>query len=131
MLRGPFSKLEGYGARPALLLHLCQLVCGEAPLEGVDKVSVLGAVALVHYFKSHARRVYARLQATPEDQHVARTLVWIVRQGGQMTARTLLRHHVSGVKTTSEAIQLLHTLEERGYGTAQEGSKRRFTFAAK
>jgi len=129
MLRGPFSKLEGYGARLALLLHLCRLVCGEAPLEAVDKVSVLGAVALVHYFKSHARRVYARLQATPEDQQVARALAWIVRQGGQVTARALLRHHVGGVKTTSEAIQLLHTLEERGYGTVQEGSKRRVTFA--
>ncbi len=67
-LRGPFAKLEGYGARLALLLQLCRLACEETLGEAVDAHSVLGAAALVHYFKSHARRVYARLHATPEDR---------------------------------------------------------------
>ena len=60
MMRGPLAKLEGYGARFALLLQLCRCVCGDAHGEHVDEGSVLGAAALVDYFKSHARRVYSR-----------------------------------------------------------------------
>jgi hypothetical protein len=29
-LRGPWAKLDGYGARVALILHLCRVVCAEA-----------------------------------------------------------------------------------------------------
>ena len=60
MMRGPLAKLEGYGARFALLLQLCRCVCGDAHGEHVDEGSVLGAASLVGYFKSHARRVYSR-----------------------------------------------------------------------
>jgi hypothetical protein len=50
ILREPFAKLEGYGARLALPLQLCWAVRGEAHGGAVDERSVLGATALVHYF---------------------------------------------------------------------------------
>ena len=128
-LRGPFSKLEGYGARLALVLHLCRYVCQEVHHESVDERSVWGAAALVHYFQSHARRVYAYLQATPDDKQAMQALQWIKTQGGQVTARQILYHHVAGAKTTDEAQRLLEQLEKRGYGTVTEGAKNSVKFA--
>lgn len=122
-LRGPFAKLEGYGARMALILQLCRSVCGEANGDAVDQHSVLGAAALVHYFQSHARRVYAYLQSTPQDKQVMQALEWIEGQGGQVTARKLQNYHVAGVNTADEARGLLGRLAERGYGTVIEGAK--------
>jgi hypothetical protein len=127
-LRGPLSKLEGYCARLALILHLCRYVCQEVRHENVDERSVLGAAALVHYFQCHARRVYAYLQATPEDKQVMQALKWIEKQGGQVTAREVLHHHVAGVKTADDAQYLLERLEKRGYGAVTEGAKNSVKF---
>lgn len=127
-LRGPFAKLEGYGARIALILQLSRYVCKEARGEAVDERSVLGAAALVHYFQSHARRVYAFLQATPEDKKLMQALKWIEGQGGQVTARKGENSHVAGVKTADEARELLQRLAERGYGTVTDAAKNSVKF---
>jgi hypothetical protein len=120
MLRGPLAKLEGYGARFALLLQLCRCVCGEAQGEHVDEGSVLGASALMDYFKSHARRVYSRLQARPQDQRVARVIRWIQSHGGECTVRDLLRGNVGGCKRRQEAETLLQELVDRGLGQLRD-----------
>ncbi len=120
MMRGPLAKLEGYGARFALLLHLCRWVCGEAQGEHVDEGSVLGAAALVDYFKSHARRVYSHLHARPEDQRVARVIRWIQGHGGECTVRDLLRGNVGGCKRRQEAETLLQELVDRGLGQLRD-----------
>jgi hypothetical protein len=67
-LRGPCAKFEGYGARLALILHICRGVCDEADTADVDEHSVRAMVQLIHYFKAHATRVYARLRSTRADQ---------------------------------------------------------------
>ena len=46
-LRGPLAKLEGYGARLALLVQLCRVVCEEAHGEAVDECSVQAADTLL------------------------------------------------------------------------------------
>ncbi len=120
MMRGPLAKLEGYGARFALLLHMCRCVCGEAHGEHVDEGSVSGASALVDYFKSHARRVYSRLHARPEDQRVARVVRWIQGHGGECTVRDLLRGNVGGCKRRQEAETLLRELVDRGLGQLRD-----------
>jgi len=119
-LRGPFAKLEGYGARLALILQCCRLVCGEATSEAVDEVSGLAAAALVHYFQSHARRVYARLQATPEEQHVAKALDWLRRHQGTATVREFVTAKVAGVRDAPGAEALFSALEARGYARVEE-----------
>jgi Protein of unknown function (DUF3987) len=120
MMRGPLAKLEGYGARLALLLHLCRCVCGEAHGEHVDEGSVLGASALVDYFKSQARRVYSRLHLRPEDQRVERVIRWIQGHGGECTVRDLLRGNVGGCKRRQEAETLLQELVDRGLGQLRD-----------
>jgi hypothetical protein len=116
-LRGPFAKLEGYGARLALLLQLCRVVCEEAHGEAVDERSVLAAAALLHYFKSHARRMYGRLHATPTEQRVARALHWFeTHRAREFTMRELLRAKVGGSTTRQEMERLLGNLTDRGLG---------------
>ena len=97
-LRGPWAKMEGYCARLALILQELRLAAQEAESEQVDEQSVAGSWALIHYFKSHARRVYARLRATPEDMRITNAINWIRKQGGKVKARDFLNHHVAGVK---------------------------------
>jgi hypothetical protein len=127
-LRGPWAKMDGYCARLALILQECRFAAGEAGGEEVDAVSVLGAAALIDYFKSHARRVYACLRTTEEDKQVAQAVAWIRRQGGQVTARDLLRARVAGCRSRDDAQHLLRELENRGYGTREEGARRTVLF---
>lgn len=127
-LRGPYSKLEGYCARLALILQACRQACGETDKSNVEAPSVVAAASLVHYFKSHARRVYAQLRTTPEDKLVIQALEWIRRHGGHTTTRELLRANMVGIKTANEALRLLQTLEERGYGMLKDGEKHSVTF---
>lgn len=127
-LRGPWAKLEGYCARLALILQECRYVIGEATGEAIDEISALGAVALMNYFKSHTRKVYSRLHVTREDKQAELALKWIQKQGGKVTVRDLVTYRVAGIKTKTEAKNLLEDLEERGYGKVEEGEKRRIIF---
>jgi hypothetical protein len=122
-LRGAYAKFEGYGARLALVLQLLRRACNEATSDQVDEISVNGAVALVDYFKSHARRVYAHLRCTPEDKRVDAAVAWIRAHGGTATAREMQMHKVAGVKSSTEAKALLRTLEDRGFGRVEEKGK--------
>ncbi len=66
-LKGLWSKLEAYLARIALILALSRSVDDGAP-ERVEAGDVLGAVALLDYFKSQAKRIHAGLrEADPVD----------------------------------------------------------------
>jgi hypothetical protein len=81
-LHGPWAKLEGYGARLALVLHVCRFVMGETRSEDVDEVSMRGAALLVEYFQAHAQRVYPRLLSTSGDKlrkDAQAVLEWIDR----------------------------------------------------
>jgi len=122
-LRGPWAKLEGYTARFALIMQMARVACGEddASQYEIDATSMAAAAELADYFKSHARRVYVYLQATPEDKRALSALAWIRRQAGQsVTAREALHAHLGGVRTADEAKRLLHDLAERGYGQEEE-----------
>jgi hypothetical protein len=123
-LRGPWAKMRGYCARLALLLQLCRAAAGEAESESVEAVSVLGAAALIDYFKSHIRRVYARLHASPEEVRAARAVEWLKKHGGRASIRDLLRGKVGGTRRSEDAVTLMRDLAGRGYG-AVEGGKRR------
>jgi hypothetical protein len=85
-LRGPWSKLRGYCGRLALIVHFLRWACGE--VEGdradVDGESLRRGALLVDYFKAHARKVYAQLDADPRAA-VARKLLRWVTQGNRGT----------------------------------------------
>ena len=130
-LRGPWAKLVSYAARFALTLHQCRRADGETDERGValgedvDEVSVAGAGDVVDYFKSHARRAYQSLSATPEDKQVLTAVKWIARQPGRKTTTRDLQHAwVSGTSTKGEALHLIGQLVERGYGSSRETNVR-------
>jgi Protein of unknown function (DUF3987) len=135
-LRGPWAKLEGYCARFALILHLAARVCGEEGVDvEIDARSILGAAALVDYFKSHAAVVYGRLHASPNARRVEMARAWIARHGGEVTLRDLYRYKVAGCETPRLAAELLDLLVEHGVGSLAEespagGGRRRIVFRA-
>jgi DNA polymerase-1 len=77
-LAGPWAKLKGYGARLALIVHYLRWVCGEATGEDVDGESMDRATALVAYFKAHARKVHAVMDADPRIADARKVFRWIV-----------------------------------------------------
>lgn len=70
-LRGPWSKLEGFTARLALILsqlHQAYDPEGGGPPRDVDILDIRGARKLSHYFKAHFRRARAELSRRPGDE---------------------------------------------------------------
>ncbi|HHY65687.1 MAG TPA: DUF3987 domain-containing protein [Alicyclobacillus sp.] len=122
-LLGPWSKLETYFVRLALVIHLLRVMCEEVPPGSrVDAETVRRIVLLMEYLKSHNRRAYAALRETPEDYRVRQAVEWMKRHGSQTTVRDFQRAGASGVKTSSEARKLLDTLVDRGHAyTVHEG----------
>lgn len=125
-LLGPWSKMEGYAARLALIIHVLRYVCKETTSPHVDQFSMASAADLITYFKSHARRVYDELHTTPEDAQVASALTWIRKQPGRKaTGRDVQRAGLKGVHTSDEAKALLCKLRDEGYGSVQMKAARR------
>jgi hypothetical protein len=93
-LAAAWSKLEGYAARLALIVHLTRwaadaALAGEQPGE-VDAESVEAGIALSRWFGNEAQRVYAALSESDEE-HEQRELVELIqRKGGSITVRELM-----------------------------------------
>jgi hypothetical protein len=80
VLRGPWAKMRGYGARLALIVHLLHGASGTCA-DGAATGAMIGkAAALVRYFQSHARKVYALLGTDGELDGCRRVLEWIERE---------------------------------------------------
>ena len=66
-LSAAWSTLEGYAARPALVVHLTRCAACDATLADpsqVDEASIAVGIALASWFGAEARRVYAILAET-------------------------------------------------------------------
>jgi hypothetical protein len=89
-----WSKLEGYAARLAMVVHLTRWASDDATLDDparIDEASIAAGVLLARWFGDESKRVYAMLGESDED-HKARGLVeWIKRKGGTVTVRDLTR----------------------------------------
>jgi hypothetical protein len=119
-LRGPWAKLEAYVARLALVLHLTRAALdGGISAAHCDETSLAAAADIVAYLKSHARRVYARLIARPEDVRQLRILSWIREHGGACTARDLARARVAGIASADDARAALTEIASRGWGRTE------------
>ncbi|MCC6321729.1 MAG: DUF3987 domain-containing protein [Phycisphaerales bacterium] len=89
-----WSKLEGYAARLALVVHLTRWAAGDATLRDparVDEASIAAGVVLARWFGDEARRVYAILGESDEGRESRRLVEWIERKGGTVTVRDLTR----------------------------------------
>lgn len=123
-LRPMWSKLEGYCLRLTLILFLTRQVAGETQATEIDDPSITGAVKLVSYFKSHARRVYRSATQSKDEGRIASALRWIKRRlstGDRITARLAHMHGLT--KSSAEARELFDDLAELGHGTVTEESR--------
>ena len=87
-----WSKLEGYGARFALVVHLIRWAAGEAvEANAIDVQSVRSAIAMVEWFGRETGRVYALLEGDDIDDGRGKLLELIKRKGGHVSARELVQ----------------------------------------
>jgi hypothetical protein len=118
-LAAAWSKLEGYCARFALLIHLLRMAADDRASTDsevfVDKEDIEAAARLVDWFGREAERVYRVLSEPPEDAQ-ARALVELIgRRGGSITARDL-RRASRRYATTEAADAALADLVRAGLG---------------
>lgn len=89
-----WSKLEGYAARFALIIHMTRWASKDASLCNpliVDEVSISAGVALTRWFGEEAQRVYSILSETDNDRKHRTLIEWIKKKGGSITLRDLQR----------------------------------------
>lgn len=84
-LRSPWRKLKGYCARLAVILHWLQMAnLGNVAVEHsggeVAGETIDAAAELISYFKVHARKAYAALNADPDARALSTLLNWVARR---------------------------------------------------
>ncbi len=93
-LSAAWSKLEGYAARLALVVHQVRCAAGDTTLRDpsrVDEASIGAGVMLARWFGDEAKRVYAILSETDDERQTRELVEWIGRHGGTVTVRQLTR----------------------------------------
>jgi len=120
-LKGPWSKMEAYLARLALVLamvHASQAGSSSTGVRGevtnmnsdatVGRRAVEASVALIEYFKAHARRVYAKLgdsrkQDSKTGKNLLPTVKWFLKaEGGHWEGMTQELYNIFKEYSVSE-----------------------------
>jgi hypothetical protein len=109
-LAAAWSKLEGYCARLALILHCCRGAADDPTIadpERVDFQSVEAAVKLVHWFGRETERIYRMLRQTETESEESSALGWIKGRGGITTVREYQRAHSCTAKEAEAVLARL------------------------
>ena len=112
-----FSKLEGYTARFALVLHCLRWACGnkKAPPRRIEVSTLNSAIKLTRWFTREAQRIYDILDEDQSQAEQRRILEFIHQRPQGVTARELAR--ASGrFSSTEEAERYLNELVRAGRG---------------
>jgi len=118
-LRAAWAKMKSYCARLALILHIVQLATDSARQQNVTSASVEKAIRLIEYFKSHTRKVYARLRTSDLDRRVAKLVLWIKTNGGEASVRDVVTAKVARCKNSDDVGTLFKEIKGQGWGTIQ------------
>jgi hypothetical protein len=113
-----WSKLEGYAARLAIVVHCLRWAAGDSTLAHsgvVDDKSMEAGIALSQWFGQETRRVYATLGETDVDRDRRRLMELIRRKGGTLTSRELMRSSGTFQKA-EDAEAALEELTKAGIG---------------
>ncbi|MCP3903276.1 MAG: DUF3987 domain-containing protein [Planctomycetes bacterium] len=113
-----WSKLEGYCARFALVIHLTRVAAGDATLADagvLDEASIAAGIVLVRWFAGEAERVYAVLR-DDSNRELHRLAEWIEGKGGSVTARDLTKGLRAYKGKPDKAAQMLAALVDAGFG---------------
>jgi hypothetical protein len=81
-LSEPWSKMKGYCARLALVVHYLRWAVGEVAGDkaDVDGEDVRRAVRLINYFKSTVKKVHAVVDVEPIIKDARRVIRWLSRE---------------------------------------------------
>ncbi|MBI5758810.1 MAG: DUF3987 domain-containing protein [Planctomycetales bacterium] len=121
-LSAAWSKLEGYAARLALVIHCIRWATDDPTLNSadvVDATSIAAGVKLSRWFGREARRVYATLGESDDDREQRQLAEWVVRKGGAVSIPEVQRGH-RRFKTSEEAEAALQGLVDAGFGVWQD-----------
>lgn len=119
-LKSPWAKFEAKCARYALVLRM---IWTEDPdgAEDVQACDVERAIALVDYYKSHARGVYSRLKNTAEDDYVVRLLhLASTKADQQVSVREAMR--ALKLHTKSDTLAVFKRAADLGKGSTMRVS---------
>ena len=118
-LAAAWSKLEGYAARIALVIHLVRCAANDPTLRDparVDAASIAAGVVLVRWFANEVQRIYAMLSEGEGDREARRLAEWIERRGGVVTVRDVT-HGVRAYRNDPDTAEhALSELVEAGIG---------------
>jgi hypothetical protein len=132
-LRGCYAKMNSYGARLALVLHMLRVAHKETEDENVDGESMVGAARLVAYFQSHARKVYAIIDADERIADARRVLKWLKQFSESLNSLNGVKEiklsdmhaKIFGSRYTVEEVQvIISMLVKYGYLRAAPEEKR-------
>jgi hypothetical protein len=117
-LAAAFSKLEGYAARFALLIHFVRWAARDPTLaypEQIDERSVGIAVTLAHWFAYETRRIYQTFGESERARERRELVDFLKSRGGEITPRELTQgsRKYQPVAVAHEALQ---ELVNRGLG---------------
>ncbi len=118
-LSAAWSKLEGYAARLALVVHLTRWAADDATLRDpvrVDDASIAAGVVLARWFGDEARRVYAVLSESDDDRDTRRLVDLIRQKGGDVSGRELVQSSRAYPKV-ADAEAALSGLVDAGAGS--------------
>ncbi len=122
-LAAAWSKLEGYAARLALIIHCVRVVARSPGLESADCIDascVRAGATIARWFGVEARRIYAVMNEAEEERD-QRRLVELVRvKGGRMTTRQLMQASRSYRGSADDAKLALQELADVGWGKWQQ-----------
>jgi len=116
-LAAAWSKLEGYAARFALLVHLIRSVSNDPPLAdpgAIDEQSISAGVALSQWFGAEAIRVYGIIGGVEPEAKNLREI--IQSKGGSITVRGLMQASRKYRDNAAEAEAALADLVKAGDG---------------
>jgi hypothetical protein len=121
-----WSKLEGYAARLALVVHMTRWAAEDNTLHDpvrADEASISAGVALARWFGNEARRVYAMLAESNGDREVRRLWELIRRKGGSVSGRELVQAS-RDYRNVEDAEAALSALVQAGKGSWETPEQR-------
>lgn len=120
-----WSKLEGYAARLALIIHLVRVVAGDKELRSpklIDEISIGVGITLSRWFGNEAARIYSLIggsENAEELDRIRQLLEYIRDKGGRVAVRDLKRGPRFYRENPETAEKALNDLVERGLGVWQ------------
>ena len=114
-----WSKLEGYAARLALVVHLARWACGDPSLikpNTIDEVSINAGITLSRWFGNEAIRIYHTLSEDAVGTERQRLVDLVLRKGGAITINDFQRSQARRYPTVEACEAALKDLEASGRG---------------